>query len=135
MVSFAHLNLTNVELGNDDQKAELEQRAMEFGVKDVKAWFMNKPKTLMEVAEENFANRSFHEKAIRYNPYEGIPYAKQSKESVDTFLKRLPPATTELPSGNFWIWIANPFHRIPGTEIRDDDDDDDGDVQMGDDAS
>jgi hypothetical protein len=43
-----------------------------------------------------------------HNIYEGQYEAWQLNESVDDFLKRLPPRTTSLSVGP-WIWVANPF--------------------------
>lgn len=44
-----------------------------------------------------------------YNKYEGEPGARQLSESIDVFLARLPPATTDWRPGLDWIWIANPY--------------------------
>lgn len=44
-----------------------------------------------------------------HNRYEGEPGAWQLSESVDAFLARLPPATTDWRPGLDWIWIANPY--------------------------
>lgn len=48
-----------------------------------------------------------------HNPYAGVPYAWQLTETVDDFLKRLPPATTtSVP----WVFICNPY--IPRVNKR-----------------
>ncbi|KAI9147867.1 hypothetical protein HJFPF1_12902 [Paramyrothecium foliicola] len=44
-----------------------------------------------------------------HNPYSGVPYAWQLTETVDDFLLRLPPATTEQTPEAPWIYICNPF--------------------------
>lgn len=44
-----------------------------------------------------------------HNPYAGHPGAWQLSETVDAFLARLPPATTERCDGLDWIFICNPF--------------------------
>lgn len=45
-----------------------------------------------------------------HNAYEGRPDARQLSESVDEFLARLPPATTDcVPGSSDWIFIWNPY--------------------------
>lgn len=45
-----------------------------------------------------------------HNPYEGKPScAKQLNETIDVFLSRLPPATTDVAPDCPWIYVANPF--------------------------
>lgn len=45
-----------------------------------------------------------------HNPYEGqTACAKQLKESIDTFLARLPPSSTEATIQVPWIYLANPY--------------------------
>lgn len=45
-----------------------------------------------------------------HNPYEGkSSCAKQLRETVDAFLSRLPPATTDVDVDRPWIYVANPF--------------------------
>ncbi|ROT42720.1 DUF1917-domain-containing protein [Sodiomyces alkalinus F11] len=46
-----------------------------------------------------------------YNPYAGVSYAWQFAETVEDFLVRLPPATTEATSACPWIYICNPSVR------------------------
>ncbi|KAI9676875.1 MAG: hypothetical protein M1817_006714 [Caeruleum heppii] len=43
-----------------------------------------------------------------YNPYEGAQGGRQLAESVNDFLKRLPPITTRSEEVGPWLWIANP---------------------------
>lgn len=50
-----------------------------------------------------------------HNIYEGLPGARQSTETVDVFLTRLPPSSTTRASGFDWIRIWNPF-LPPGEE-------------------
>lgn len=49
-----------------------------------------------------------------HNPYAGVPYAWQLDETVDAFLARLPPATTDGRPGLDWIYTCNPY--VPGQE-------------------
>lgn len=45
-----------------------------------------------------------------HNPYEGkVSCAKQLNETVETFLSRLPPSSTDISPQNPWIFVANPF--------------------------
>jgi Domain of unknown function (DUF1917) len=47
--------------------------------------------------------------AYMKNPYEGLNHARQLSETVEAFLKRLPPSTTEKSTETPWIRIANPY--------------------------
>lgn len=51
-----------------------------------------------------------------HNPYDGIPYAYQLTETVDAFLTRLPPQTTDQSPHVPWIFICNPY--IPRVDKR-----------------
>lgn len=45
-----------------------------------------------------------------HNPYEGrFHCAKQLNETIEGFLSRLPPATTNVDADVPWIYVANPF--------------------------
>ncbi|KAK0648801.1 hypothetical protein B0T16DRAFT_120385 [Cercophora newfieldiana] len=44
-----------------------------------------------------------------HNRCAGRPGARELSESVDDFLTRLPPATTNWNFGLDWLWIANPY--------------------------
>ncbi|KAI0121641.1 hypothetical protein BJ170DRAFT_130431 [Xylariales sp. AK1849] len=44
-----------------------------------------------------------------HNPYAGVSYAWQLTETVDDFLNRLPPATTDEVNVGSWIFICNPY--------------------------
>jgi hypothetical protein len=44
-----------------------------------------------------------------YNPQEGQPGAWQLSETIEDFLARLPPATTDWRPRMDWIWVANPY--------------------------
>lgn len=48
-----------------------------------------------------------------HNCYKGLSGAWQLDEPIDSFLARLPPATTDWQPGLDWIWVANP-HVAPG---------------------
>ncbi|KAJ3496032.1 hypothetical protein NLG97_g2961 [Lecanicillium saksenae] len=52
-----------------------------------------------------------------HNPYAGVPYAWQLTETVDDFLVRLPPATTNQTLEIPWIYVCNPYiPRVPKGE-------------------
>jgi hypothetical protein len=44
-----------------------------------------------------------------HNPYEGQPGARQLSESIEHFLSRLPPSTTDRRPGLDWVRISNPY--------------------------
>src|SRR5690606_1827169 len=43
-----------------------------------------------------------------HNPYEGCSFAWQLTETLDSFLARLPPSTTQASEDLPWIYICNP---------------------------
>lgn len=54
-----------------------------------------------------------------HNPYAGVSYAWQLFETVEDFLNRLPPATTEATPERPWIYICNPtIRRKPKHEAQ-----------------
>lgn len=44
-----------------------------------------------------------------HNAYKGRVSAKQLSETIDDFLRRLPPATTDATPEIPWIYVANPY--------------------------
>ncbi|KAI0431261.1 hypothetical protein F5Y09DRAFT_199595 [Xylaria sp. FL1042] len=109
-------------LGDDDLTADLKKKVDQF---DVEKWWQD-----YETLETPFKPRASgtSENTSRlHNPYSGDEYAWQLTETVNEFLSRLPPATTEGISGHCWIWICNPYikrksrneaenQRVPGGE-------------------
>jgi hypothetical protein len=75
--------------------------------------------SLTEMADTEMPDADCQSAVILYNPYEGQVCARQLGETVEDFLRRLPPSTT--PSittagpgaGVPWIYIANPFLKRP----------------------
>lgn len=59
---------------------------------------------------------SFSPSKSLYNPYEGQICGRQLSESVEEFLKRLPPLTTHVSLKCPWIFIANPHARSRPTD-------------------
>ncbi|KAI1349255.1 hypothetical protein F5Y01DRAFT_189880 [Xylaria sp. FL0043] len=90
--------------GDDDLAADLKKKVDQF---DVEKWWQEH-KTL-EPAPNNRASSTSDNISRLHNPYSGEEYAWQHTESVDAFLSRLPPATTEETPGHSWIWIFNPY--------------------------
>ena len=53
-----------------------------------------------------------------FNIYEDYPSGRQLSETVETFLKRLPPLTTSIIEYGPWIYVANPYS--PRSHARED---------------
>ncbi|CAM1503679.1 Fc.00g012700.m01.CDS01 [Cosmosporella sp. VM-42] len=89
--------------GDEDTVAELQARVDDF---DLAGW--------MRQQQEN-PGRALRQKNLvadvskLHNPYAGVPYAWQLTETVDGFLRRLPPRTTPITFDTPWIFICNPY--------------------------
>ncbi|KAJ1325583.1 DUF1917 domain-containing protein [Microdochium nivale] len=88
--------------GDDDEVVQLNKKVNQF---DVSIWWcfqahQQNPARLHLKAQAPKDMSQFH------NPYAGVPYAWQLTETVDNFLCRLPPSTTE---GYPWIYVCNPY--------------------------
>ncbi|KXJ90696.1 hypothetical protein Micbo1qcDRAFT_135964, partial [Microdochium bolleyi] len=88
--------------GDEDELVVLERKVDQF---DVPSWWriqaQHQPPSRLHIKAQGRADMSqFH------NPYAGVPYAWQLTETVDSFLSRLPPSTTE---GVPWIYVCNPY--------------------------
>ncbi|KAI0157061.1 DUF1917-domain-containing protein [Hypoxylon sp. FL1284] len=91
--------------GDDDVMIELKARVKEF---DVDGWWdenaaLETPLKLQ--ARQKVAVDVSH----LHNPYAGLKHAWQLTETVDNFLERVPPATTDRTPESPWIWICNPY--------------------------
>ncbi|KAL8771779.1 MAG: hypothetical protein Q9209_002970 [Squamulea sp. 1 TL-2023] len=101
---------TNVTaIGAAEDRARLEARSQSF---DQTAYWNTHPHLLPVIAATNrekleAASAPPPDKPL-YNPYEGSICGRQLNESVEEFLKRLPPLTTTVSSEYPWIFIANP---------------------------
>ncbi|EFQ31804.1 uncharacterized protein GLRG_06779 [Colletotrichum graminicola M1.001] len=88
--------------GDEETVAGLETRVTSFNVaqwwKELNAVHINR-----RVKKEPLDSTKLH------NPYAGVPYAWQLTETVDDFLARLPPGTTEHDDRLPWIFICNPY--------------------------
>ncbi|KAI2634493.1 DUF1917-domain-containing protein [Xylaria nigripes] len=105
--------------GDEDLVGELERRVDTFNVKEW--WETHKTPTIPVRRQAS----DVQEEASRYhNPYAGEIYARQLTESVEAFLSRLPPSTTEEIPGHPWIWIHNPYikrqskHKAANQRVR-----------------
>jgi hypothetical protein len=87
---------------------ELKKRVDRF---DIQRWWQEHeaPKTPLKLQARGDPGYISH----LHNPFAGDNYAWQLTESVDAFLSRLPPATTEESPGHSWIWICNPYIKRP----------------------
>ena len=65
------------------------------------------------MANSNVTSATESKSATLYNPYEGQFCGRQLGESVQEFLERLPPATSQASEILPWIFIANPFRKAP----------------------
>ncbi|KAI0098846.1 hypothetical protein GGR51DRAFT_576834 [Nemania sp. FL0031] len=90
--------------GDDGLVKDLESKVDNF---DINKWWQ--VHEAVETPLESQAKGSSLPIPQYHNPYAGHPYAWQLTETVDAFLKRLPPATTEETPGHAWIWICNPY--------------------------
>ncbi|KAF5876384.1 putative dna polymerase ii large subunit-like protein [Botrytis fragariae] len=105
--------------GDPETKASFEDRAADF---DTTAYWKSHQPTLTEKADANVAQALANpeSKATLYNPYAGQACAWQLDESIDDFLRRLPPRTTEISQSIPWIFVTNPFRKAPkGIAVND----------------
>ncbi|KAI2602956.1 DUF1917-domain-containing protein [Hypoxylon fragiforme] len=94
--------------GDDDTMADLKARVKEL---DVKEWWgeyenLNTPLKLQARKEATVVDRS-----QLHNPYAGLEYAWQLTETIEEFVVRVPPATTDVTPESRWIWVCNPYIR------------------------
>jgi len=97
--------------GDEATKAELENRANSFSPTD---WWTNKTLSLGEMASTNIAANAKIEAAVLFNLYDGKSYGRQLSETVNEFLERLPPATTQIHGVFPFICVANPYVQHQG---------------------
>ncbi|KAL6804467.1 DUF1917 domain-containing protein [Trichoderma sp. SZMC 28012] len=89
--------------GDDEVASHLLQRVADF---DVDEWAQQQREHPGRPQRHtNFTDEASH----LHNPYAGIEYAWQLTETIDDFLTRLPPATTDQTPETPWIFICNPY--------------------------
>ncbi|KAH6890956.1 hypothetical protein B0T10DRAFT_595013 [Thelonectria olida] len=94
--------------GDEETVRRLHRRVDDF---DVDEWILQQEENSgRALPQEN----PFADTSHLHNPYVGVYYAWQLTETIDAFLKRLPPRTTEQADGIPWIYICNPY--IPRVE-------------------
>ncbi|KAL7932416.1 DUF1917 domain-containing protein [Trichoderma chlorosporum] len=89
--------------GDDEVASHLLQRVADFDVDDWAQKQREHPGRPQRKTDLNTETSHLH------NPYAGIPYAWQLTETIDDFLSRLPPATTDQTPDTPWIFICNPY--------------------------
>ncbi|TFB07531.1 hypothetical protein CCMA1212_000049 [Trichoderma ghanense] len=96
--------------GDDETVSHLLQRVADF---DVDEWVQQQR---VHPGRPQRQTNFLGEASGLHNPYAGISYAWQLTETVDDFLSRLPPATTDQTPEVPWIFICNPW--IPRVHKR-----------------
>jgi len=97
-----------VSSGDTPTKRDLNNRAASFSAATYWSQLIVSP-TAMALA--NAPSTKMQVKL--HNPYEGSVCGRQLGETVDDFLKRLPPLTTPQCEEVPWIFIANPYQDAP----------------------
>ncbi|KAL2024812.1 hypothetical protein VTK56DRAFT_5633 [Thermocarpiscus australiensis] len=92
--------------GDEETISALEDRVNNI---DLAAWWDRHKNAFADPLRRQGSRKPPAAAGPLHNEHEGDPYAWQLSESVDDFLARLPPATTDLRPGVEWIWISNPF--------------------------
>jgi|SRR6478735_9401497 hypothetical protein len=78
---------------------------------DVQSWMLEQQQSPgRPIPDKSIVAETSH----LHNPYAGVNYAWQLTETVDQFLARLPPRTTDITEDTPWIFICNPY--IPRVE-------------------
>ncbi|KAF4774702.1 hypothetical protein HER10_EVM0002567 [Colletotrichum scovillei] len=95
--------------GDDEIVADLESRVTSF---DVSQWWeeRNAAAASISVMDRKVKKEPLDSTKL-HNPYAGVPYAWQLTETVNDFLDRLPPETTEHSERLPWIFVCNPYIR------------------------
>lgn len=64
------------------------------------------------IMEDNPSVQVASQEVILSDRFKDVWKGRQLSETVDEFLHRLPPATTEISNNLPWIWIANPYEPV-----------------------
>ena len=94
--------------GDDDLRSALEDRAESF---DNSHYWANHHLQLLVIAHAAIAkmaaSTSKPQEAV--NRYEDYPSGRHLSETVEAFLRRLPPLSTSVTDYGPWIYCANPY--------------------------
>ncbi|KAF4453573.1 hypothetical protein F53441_3819 [Fusarium austroafricanum] len=94
--------------GDKETVMDLHKRVQAF---DVQSWRLQQQQSPgRPLPRKNLIPDTPH----LHNPYAGVHYAWQLTETIDEFLTRLPPKTTDMTEDTPWIFICNPY--IPRVE-------------------
>ncbi|KAF4955781.1 hypothetical protein FSARC_11761 [Fusarium sarcochroum] len=94
--------------GDEGTVIDLHRRVQDF---DVESWMLQQQQSPgRALPRKNIVADTTH----LHNPYAGVHYAWQLTETLDEFLTRLPPKTTDITEDTPWIFICNPY--IPRVE-------------------
>lgn len=105
--------MLNPYLGDDNEVTVLESRAENYDVESY--WRLREQSGMAQsvIKQESSSPSSTSNMTPTttklHSPYEGRVSAKQLGETIDEFLRRLRPATTDLSREIPWIYVANPF--------------------------
>lgn len=96
--------LINGFLGSPDERRQLQTRVDRF---DAHAWA--EQHSIWGFGSPCRSPAAAAKSTNLHNPYAGISYAWQLSETLDDFLSRLPPETTDGSEDLPWIFICNPY--------------------------
>ncbi|KAI1385252.1 DUF1917-domain-containing protein [Hypoxylon trugodes] len=91
--------------GDDDVMIDLKARIKAF---DVEAWW-EQYQTLDTPLKIQARKKEMEDMSHLHNPYAGMENAWQLTETIEEFVQRVPPATTDETPENPWIWVCNPY--------------------------
>ncbi|KAI1495654.1 hypothetical protein F5X99DRAFT_402771 [Biscogniauxia marginata] len=92
--------------GDDDTTMDLKSKVRSF---DVDGWWRDQEAINTPLKVQARKQAGVSSTTHLHNPWAGVEYAWQLSETIDAFLERLPPATTDATPENQWIWICNPY--------------------------
>jgi hypothetical protein len=104
-----------IAVGDETVVTEYEKRVEDF---DVHQWWANSNsiQTPLGIQSKKMARPDISQ---FHNPYAGVHCAWQLTETIDDFLVRLPPSTTNDIEVGPWIFICNPYiHRKSKMEAQ-----------------
>jgi Domain of unknown function (DUF1917) len=97
--------------GSPDRKENLDSFLDDFDPVEA----LKRPSTFIETALRDAEAAALKtNEHPGFNPYADDPASWQIGESVDHFLKRLPPSTTQAADVGAWIWVADPYAKRIG---------------------